>query len=225
VRCRKAPVVAIALAGLAAGGASGCAMSSTGDSSATASHSSTSVTRSSGSRARLLAAHGGGLVASTASSHVVQPQPAPGRCHAKGSGDYSEPDPRCTPGALNPAVTQRTIDQTICVSGWSAKVRPSPSITDREKRASMAAYGDHGSPSDFEYDHLVSLELGGASNDPRNLWAEPGASPNPKDAVENALHRLVCDGQISLARAQRVIATDWVGWAKRNRGGAGAPGG
>jgi hypothetical protein len=80
----------------------------------------------------------------------------------------------------------------------------------------MAAYGDHGPPSDYEYDHLVSLELGGASNDPRNLWPEPGHSPNPKDAVENTLHRLVCDGQMSLGAARRIIATDWVGGAKRN---------
>ena len=81
----------------------------------------------------------------------------------------------------------------------------------------MAAYGDSGSPSDFEYDHLVSLELGGAANDPRNLWPEPGASPNPKDAVENALHRLVCSGEMSLAQAQKIIARGWVAYY-RNHG-------
>jgi hypothetical protein len=54
------------------------------------------------------------------------------------------------------------------------------------------------------------LELGGAANDPRNLWPEPGGSPNPKDSVENSLHRLVCSGRISLARAQKIIATGWV---------------
>ena len=51
----------------------------------------------------------------------------------------------------------------------------------------MAAYGDTGSLGDYEYDHFVPLELGGATNDPRNLWPEPGASPNPKDTVENDL--------------------------------------
>jgi hypothetical protein len=78
----------------------------------------------------------------------------------------------------------------------------------------MAAYGDTGSTSDYEYDHLVSLELGGALNDPRNLWPEPGESPNPKDTVENALHRMVCSGEMPLGRAQRIIATRWIGWAK-----------
>jgi hypothetical protein len=63
---------------------------------------------------------------------------------------------------------------------------------------------------DYEYDHLVPLELGGAENDPRNLWPEPGASPNPKDELEHRLHSLVCAGELSLAAAQREIASDWV---------------
>jgi hypothetical protein len=164
-----------------------------------------------------------GLVISLASSDVVQAQPAPDSCHARGSGLFSEPDRNCTPGALNPAVTQATIGQTICVSGWSETVRPPESITEREKAASMAAYGDTGLMSGFEYDHLVSLELGGAPNDPRNLWPEPGSSPNPKDSVEDALHRQVCNGQISLAHAQHIIATDWVGWAHSNGVSSTAP--
>jgi len=152
------------------------------------------------------------LPVSHASSTAVQPQPDPGSCHATGSGKFSEPDPSCSPGALNPAVTQATIGSTICMSAYSASVRPPERITAKEKLASIAAYGDSGSPSDFEYDHLVSLELGGAANDPRNLWPEPGASPNPKDSVENALHRLVCSGQMPLARAQRIIATGWIAY-------------
>jgi hypothetical protein len=155
------------------------------------------------------------------SSIAVQAQPDPGACHAAGSGKFSGPDPSCTPGALNPAVRQATIGQTICVSGYSKSVRPPERITAKEKRASMAAYGDSGAPSDFEYDHLVSLELGGAANDPRNLWPEPGSSPNPKDSVENALHRLVCSGQMRLSRAQKIIATGWIGYFKSQGFGSG----
>jgi hypothetical protein len=154
----------------------------------------------------------GALAVSSASGSTVQPQPTPGSCHATGSGEYSEPDAACTPGALNPAVTQATIGQTICVSGYTTNIRPSTSITDPEKLASMAAYGDGTKTSAYEYDHLISLELGGAVNDPRNLWPEPGASPNPKDSVENTLHAMVCDGQIRLAHAQHIIATRWVQW-------------
>jgi hypothetical protein len=159
-------------------------------------------------------ARAGRLVVSGASAHSVQAQPAPGSCRARGFGLYAEPDPACTPGALNPAVTQATIAQTICVSGWTETVRPSESVTEPEKVASLAAYGDSGSPHEYEYDHLVSLELGGALNDARNLWPEPGASPNPKDSVENALHRMVCDDQLQLTQAQHIIATNWVSWAK-----------
>jgi hypothetical protein len=151
-----------------------------------------------------------GLVYSTASNHVIQPQPPAHRCHARGHGLYSFPDPRCTPGALNPDVTQATIRQTICRSGWTESVRPPESITEPEKYASLAAYGDTGSASGYEYDHFVPLELGGATNDPGNLWPEPGASPNPKDKVEDYLHREVCDGKMTLSRAQRLIVTNWV---------------
>jgi hypothetical protein len=158
----------------------------------------------------LVVAAGGGLAKSTVSAHVVQPQPAPGSCHSSGSGLYSLPDPGCTPGAIDPAVTQRNINRTICRSGYSESVRPSESVTEREKRASLKSYGRHEPLHDYEYDHLVSLELGGARNDPRNLWPEPGGSPNPKDSLENRLHARVCDHRIKLAAAQLAIARDWV---------------
>jgi len=147
---------------------------------------------------------------SHASSTTVQPQPAPGSCHARGLGLFTQPDPTCTPGALNPAVTQATIDSTICRSGYTKTIRPKESITNKEKLASMASYGYAGSPRPFEYDHLISLELGGAANDPRNLWPERGASPNPKDGLEDRLHAQVCKHTITLVRAQHEIARRWV---------------
>jgi hypothetical protein len=156
-----------------------------------------------------------GLPYSTASATVVQRQPAAGSCHERGGGLYARADAHCTPGALNPAVTQSTISSTICRSGWTRTVRPRVSITEPEKLASMRAYGDHGPASRYEYDHLVPLELGGAANDARNLWPEPdyaesgGFYKNPKDELENALKRLVCAGRVSLSRAQRSIALDW----------------
>jgi hypothetical protein len=150
------------------------------------------------------------LAPSTASALVVHAQPPAGSCRASGSGRFARPDPRCTPGAVNPAVTAASAARTICTRGWTRTVRPPVRITDAEKLASMAAYGDRGRPSDYEYDHLVPLELGGAVNDPRNLWPEPGRSPNPKDGLEGRLHALVCEGRLSLAAAQAAIARDWV---------------
>jgi hypothetical protein len=147
---------------------------------------------------------------------TVQPQPAPGTCRPIGTGLYERPNPRCTPGALNPAVTQATIGQTICVEGWTDTVRPPESVSEPEKLASMESYADSGPPSVYEYDHFVPLELGGAANDPRNLWPEPGASPNPKDVVEDELRQKVCAGEMTLAAAQRTIVANWTALASRS---------
>jgi hypothetical protein len=118
---------------------------------------------------------------------------------------------------LNPQVTQATIGRTICERGWTSTVRPPESVTEPEKRASMAAYGDRGPLSGYEYDHFVPLELGGATNDPRNLWPEPGAVPNPKDTVEGELKRKVCDRQMTLAQSQRAIVANWVSLARPSK--------
>lgn len=129
----------------------------------------------------------------------------PASCHTL-SGP--RPDPSCAPGAVDPAVTQANIATTICKSGYTAKVRPSTSATDRMKAAMYKSYGiASGTPS--ELDHLVSLELGG-SNDAANLWPEVGKVPNPKDSVENALHKAVCSGKVTLAAAQQAIASNWL---------------
>ncbi len=105
---------------------------------------------------------------------------------------------------------QATIDQTICKPGWTETVRPPEHVTEQEKRLSIAAYADRRATSDYEYDHFVPLELGGATNDPRNLWPEPGASPNLKDAVEDYLNREVCERKMRLANAQSAIVANWV---------------
>lgn len=130
-----------------------------------------------------------------------------GRCHYRDGGRL--PDPRCTPGSIDPAVTQANIHQTICVSGYTSRVRAAESQTERFKYD--VAYRDYGTPDSerTELDHLVSLELGG-SNDAANLWPEYPPTPNPKDKIENALHDAVCAGRVSLAAAQRAIARDWM---------------
>ncbi len=126
------------------------------------------------------------------------------------------PDATCTPGALNPVVTQSTIASTICNPGWSATIRPPSAYTDELKRAQIDEYGYLDTVlGDYEEDHLVPLSLGGAPSDPRNLWPEPGASPNPKDRVEWDLQAAVCTHQISLSDAQRAVASDWTSAEQR----------
>ena len=113
------------------------------------------------------------------------------------------------PGALNPDVTQATIGSTICVPGWTATVRPPEAYTDALKRRQMAERHLPGSPADYEEDHLVPLELGGATRDPANLWPEPRSGPPPvasdKDGAENRLRRSVCAGATTLDRARALI--------------------
>lgn len=148
---------------------------------------------------------GSGLAAADSTAAM----PGPDTCTLGQQDGQPLPDPHCTPGAINPAVTQATINSTICVSGWTKTVRPATSVTDRMKKQADLAYRMPTNEKG-EYDHLVSLELGGAPQDPRNLWVEPGKIPNPKDAVENKLSAAVCSGLIPLATAQNAIATDWV---------------
>lgn len=131
-----------------------------------------------------------------------------------------EPDPALTPGALNPDVTQATIDSTICVAGWTATVRPPSSYTTALKIEQIAQYSyADTSTSAYEEDHLIPLELGGAPDDPRNLWPEPYSIALPdgtqvgahvKDQVENALKAEVCAGTLTLAAAQARIGDHWV---------------
>jgi hypothetical protein len=129
-----------------------------------------------------------------------------GPCQARDQGRL--PDGRCTPGAVDPAVTQADIGSTICTTGYTERVRPPESQTEDFKFSqAYPAYGIAAGTTS-ELDHLVPLELGGA-NDAANLWPEAGPLPNPKDAVEDALKTAVCDGEVRLARAQRAIARDW----------------
>jgi len=130
------------------------------------------------------------------------------------------PDPICTPGVVDPRVTQANIEATICVSGYTAKARPSTTYIDALKVQQIKQYGyTDTNPADYEEDHLIPLELGGHPTDRNNLWPEPrsgGEGATKKDAVENSLHSVenslhskVCVGLITLAAAQAAISKDW----------------
>jgi hypothetical protein len=108
-----------------------------------------------------------------------------------------------TPGVLNPDVRQETIGETICVSGWTRTIRPSTGFTSALKVAQMREYRLGGSPSGYQEDHLISLELGGHPTDRRNLWPEPLPHAAEVDRVENELNRQVCSGEITLAEGRQ----------------------
>lgn len=141
--------------------------------------------------------------------HGHASMPAPDSCTMGHRNGQPLPDHSCTPGATNPDVKQSDIDSTICKVGWTRTVRPPSSLTSNMKAKSARSYGVSRSVQG-EYDHLIPLELGGAPDDPRNLWFEPGRIPNPKDAVEHKLNDAVCSHLIPLAKAQHAIADRWV---------------
>jgi hypothetical protein len=130
------------------------------------------------------------------------------------------PDPGLTPGSVNPNVTQENLDSTVCLRGWTATVRPPSAYTSALKLAQIVEYGyADRSPSHYQEDHLVPLEVGGAPRDPRNLWPQPNEVHLPdgtvvgsaaKDGLEDYLHAAVCARAIPLADAQRAAAGDWI---------------
>lgn len=148
----------------------------------------------------------------------------PGSCHTGTDSGQPLPDPRCTPGALNPAVTQADIGSTICRSGWATQQRKRYlpySLSSKFKRQVEDAYGiPHN--ADAEGDHLIPIELGslpgpmsGAPSFTLNFWPQRNDHPKPgvlnmKDLVEDAANKAVCSGRMTLAAAQQQMAADWV---------------
>lgn len=155
-----------------------------------------------------LAAAGLGAAPATAA-----PAPTPALAATCSQSYLPLPDPTCTPGVTNPDVTQATIDQTICVSGWTSTIRPPTSYTNPLKEQGIKDYGyTDTSMSDYEEDHFLPLELGGAPKDPKNLWPEPhngDQNSYSKDSVENAVKKAVCNGTVTLDAAQQAMLTDW----------------
>lgn len=132
------------------------------------------------------------------------------------------PNPQLTPGAINPAVTQQNLGETICrAGGYTRSIRPQEEYTERLKREQIREYGYTDKRlGHYEEDHLISLEVGGSPDSPQNLWPEPhdvqgGWGSYAKDRLENKLHDMICHGEISLAQAQHEEATDWIGAYKR----------
>lgn len=126
---------------------------------------------------------------------------------AKCSEKNGLPDPFCTPGVIDPELTQ----SHIC-SGYY-DTRPPTNYTEALKIKSIAEYNYNDTcPGNYEEDHLIPLELGGSATDQRNLWADPrygDFNSFEKDKFENYLHMQVCHGNLSLSKAQSEIAANW----------------
>lgn len=150
---------------------------------------------------------------------ILGPIPAPGSCHYRHAGRQVLPDPACTPGAIDSAVTQANLRSTVCrKGGYTGSVRPPEKLTNAVKRRLLAAYGIPAADAGrYELDHLIELSSGGSS-DVRNLWPEPnllydtaGSSfiHNDKDEVESYLYHAQCSGKVGLRAIQRAVNQDW----------------
>jgi hypothetical protein len=121
------------------------------------------------------------------------------------------PDRRLTPGAAR-AVSA----SDVCDVNYSDDAQLVPASV---KQQVLREYGMSGRQSqNYELDYLISPQLGG-TDDIRNLWPEPESSTTwnarAKDALEDHLYDLVCQGKINLETAQHDLATDWVSAYKR----------
>jgi len=128
------------------------------------------------------------------------------------------PDPLKTPGAINPAVSQDNIRETICVKGWTKTIRPPVYYTNRLKmeqlRSGYAVDGDL-DPRNYEEDHHLALSLGGHPTSKANLRPQPRHTEwnaAKKDALENVLHNKVCSyrNPLPLKVAQKAMMEDWI---------------
>ena len=104
----------------------------------------------------------------------------------------SLPDASTTPGAVNPAVTQKTSGETICIPGWTRMVRPAVGYTEELKRQQMAAFRYHDR-------RLRSRELRPTVGERtgRTSWSLYSTSSSAR-------------GGLPLPEAQRAIATNWI---------------
>ena len=117
------------------------------------------------------------------------------------------PDTACSPGAI-----LTTDSKVVCVVGYTKKVR---AVTTATMKKVFKEYDlSWSNRSNYEVDHLISLELGG-SNDISNLFPESYTITNGarvKDTFENYLHSQVCKGSMTLEEAQKEISGDWLSY-------------
>lgn len=116
------------------------------------------------------------------------------------------PDPSLTPGVavLEPA-------KRLCGESLPKNKDVSSSLRHRV----LDEYGlSDAPPRAYEVDYLITPALGG-TDDVRNLWPHSYANTEwnarVKDALEDKLHELVCEGKVDLPTAQREIAMNWIG--------------
>jgi anti-sigma factor RsiW len=125
------------------------------------------------------------------------------------AGTYYMPDARLTPGAT--VLLSRTV---VCAQPGDGNKAVPVAL----QRQVFREYGiPRADPRAYEVDYLVTPALGGA-DDIHNLWPHSHSATwnaHVKDALEDRLRAMVCDGSLDLTEAQQEIATDWISAYKK----------
>jgi hypothetical protein len=121
------------------------------------------------------------------------------------------PDHTLTPGAARPISIS-----DACSIEHEEVVRDVPASL---RQQVLHEYGIASARAgEYEIDFLIAPRLGG-TEDIRNLWPQPYTLPTwnarVKDALEEHLHQMVCQGTLDLRTAQREISTDWIAAYKK----------
>jgi hypothetical protein len=121
------------------------------------------------------------------------------------------PDRNLTPGATRPVAIG-----DICSTDHDEVVR---TVAGTLQQRVFQEYGMRDAPvANYEVDYLITPGLGGA-DDIRNLWPEPRYNTTwnsfVKDQLEDYLHQSVCSRKLSLATAQKDVASDWISAYKK----------
>jgi hypothetical protein len=117
--------------------------------------------------------------------------------------------------SLTPGATLLVSRPAVCAQ-TNANNRAVPVALQRRV---FEEYGISGAdPRAYEVDYLVTPALGGA-DDIHNLWPHSFSATawnaRVKDALEDRLRDMVCDGSLNLEDAQKEIATDWIAAYKK----------
>lgn len=132
------------------------------------------------------------------------------------AGVFLLPNRDLTPGATRDVTVDDVCGADRGMHTRGMHTQPVPAAI---HRAIFESYGaDYRRAAEYELDYLITPELGGVA-DARNLWPQPFSRTEwnafVKDELELLFHRLVCDGEIDLATAQREMASDWIAAYKR----------
>ena len=122
------------------------------------------------------------------------------------------PNAAWTPGSVSPLTMS-----AVCAA--PDRDEPGPIVSASLALQVFRRYGIRDPrPRSYEVDYLIPPALGGTA-DPSNLWPQPYSAgvwnSRVKDALEDRLRTLVCEGKLDLATAQRDLASDWIAAYKK----------